>query len=252
MPSSNPTPVDVLAIFAHPDDAELLCGGALAVSVDAGERVGILDLTRGELGSRGTPELRAEEAQNAASVLGIHVRAQAGLPDGRLDDGHSARRHVAQWIRQFRPRVVVTHPREGRHPDHRAASALVQSACFLAGLRNLDAGGVPFRPEKLVFATAFREDALPPRIVVDVTTTLERKLEAMGCYASQFQGAAGLGEVFPGGTRPIAEQVRANLAAVGSRIRVAYGEPFQVDESMSVQTLGALRGSGVLGPVSTW
>jgi len=259
-----PSSVDVLAIFAHPDDAELLCGGALARSVDAGERVGILDLTRGELGSRGTPELRAREAEAAAHVLGVHTRGQVGLPDGALEDLPATRRRVAEWIRRLRPRVVVTHARSGRHPDHRAAAALVEAACFLSGLRNLDAEGDPFRPSKLVFGTAFREDTPPPRIVVDVTSTIDRKLEALACYASQFEGARGLGEVFPAGDRPIFDQIRAHMAAYGSRIRVAYGEPFHIDEAMSIETLGGMGGTALGGmdgttpvggrhlPVSSW
>jgi N-acetylglucosamine malate deacetylase 1 len=232
--------LDVLAVFAHPDDAELLCGGALAASVDRGERVGILDLTRGEMGSRGTPELRAEEAAHAARILGVEVRDNVGLPDGSLDDSHEARRLVARHLRRLRPRVVVTHWKEGRHPDHRAAAALVTSASFLAGLRNLDAEGAPFRPTKLVYATAFREDAPLPTFVVDVSRVVERKLEAMACYRSQFEGVAGMGEVYPAGDRPFLDQVRAHLAVTGSRIRVAAGEPFVTGETMAVASLGGL------------
>lgn len=231
-------PLDVLAVFAHPDDAELLCGGALIRSVDRGERVGVLDLTRGELGSRGTPEIRAREAEAAAEVMGIHIRRNAGLPDGRLDDGHEARRTVAAFLRELRPRVVVTHWREGRHPDHRAASRLVASASFLAGLRNLDAPGGAFRPEKVVYATAFREDVGEPSFVVDVTDQVDRKLEAIACYDSQFRGASAAGEVRAGGARLLEEQIRAHLAAWGSRIRTAYGEPFHTDEMFAVETLG--------------
>jgi N-acetylglucosamine malate deacetylase 1 len=231
--------LDVLAVFAHPDDAELLCGGALARSVDRGERVGILDLTRGELGSRGTPEVRAAEAAEAARVLGVELRRNAGFPDGSLADDHGTRRRLAAFLRELRPRVVVTHWGQGRHPDHRAASALVTSAAFLAGLRNLEAEGIPFRPEKVVYATAFREDAPPPTFVVDVTTTLDRKLEAIASYRSQFDGVAGMGEVFPAGDRPLLDQVRAHLAVAGSRIRVAAGEPFVTHETMVLSTLGA-------------
>jgi bacillithiol biosynthesis deacetylase BshB1 len=233
--------LDVLAIFAHPDDAELLCGGALAAGVDRGEQVGILDLTRGEAGSRGTPELRAEEARAAARVLGVASRDQAGLPDGRLVDDHPSRLVVADWLRRLRPRVVVTHWTEGRHPDHRAAAALVTAAFFLAGLRRLDTeGGEPFRPERLVHATAFRQDAPPPSLVVDVSAVVERKLEALACYRSQFQGVAGMGEVYPAGDRPLAEQVQAHLAVDGARIRVRAGEPFVIREPAALASLGAL------------
>jgi N-acetylglucosamine malate deacetylase 1 len=232
--------LDVLAVFAHPDDAELLCGGALAAGVDQGERVGILDLTRGESGSRGSPEIRAREAAAAAEILGVELRRNVGLPDGCLEDSHEARRIVAGHLRALRPRVVVTHWREGRHPDHRAASALVAAAVFLAGLRKLDAEGEPFRPTKLVFATAFREDAPPPSLVVDVSAVVERKMAALACYRSQFEGNAGAGEVYPAGDRPLFEQIRAHLAVEGGRIRARAGEPFFTMETAAAASLGHL------------
>jgi bacillithiol biosynthesis deacetylase BshB1 len=232
-------PLDVLAVMAHPDDAELLCGGALAKSADAGERTGILDLTRGEAGTLGTPEERAAEAARAAEVLGLAERRNADLPDTRLASTHEARRVVAALIRELRPRIVVTHYLSGRHPDHRRAAELVYDACFLAGLRGFDAPGAAHRPEKLVHAMTFREDAVKPTFVVDVTDQIERKLEAVACFESQFGGAVQAGEVFPGG-RPLEEQIRAQSAAYGSLIRVPYGEPFWTRETTAVHTLGAL------------
>lgn len=233
-------PLDVLAVMAHPDDAELLCGGALAKSADAGQRVGILDLTEGEMGSQGTAELRAREAAAAARVLGVSVRRCAGLPDSRLENTEAARLTLVAHLRELRPRVVVTHWKVGRHRDHRLTCELVRDACFLSALKKLDAPGEPFRPQKLVYATAFREDADPPSFVVDVTAQMERKLAAVAAYASQFEGKTQAGEVFPGGDRPLLEQIRAQCAHYGSRIRVAYGEPFRVDEAMEVPTLGDL------------
>jgi bacillithiol biosynthesis deacetylase BshB1 len=233
-------PLDVLAIMAHPDDAELLCGGALAKSADLGQRVGILDLTAGEMGSQGTPELRAREAAAAAEVLGVSVRRNAGLPDSRLENVESQRLVIVAHLRALRPRVVVTHWKVGRHRDHRLTSELVRDACFLSALKKLDAPGDPFRPLKLVYATAFREDADPPSFVVDVTRQMERKIEAIGCYASQFQGKTQAGEVFPGGDRPMLDQIRAQSAHYGSRIRVPFGEPFRVDETLEVESLGDL------------
>jgi len=232
--------LDVLAVFAHPDDAEMLAGGSLARSSDRGERVGILDLTRGERGSRGTPKIREAEARAAAEVLGVSVRRNAGFPDAGIEDSHASRRHLAGLLREFRPAVVVTHWVESRHPDHRATARLVTNAAFLAGLRQLDAPGDPFRPRKVVHATLFREDAPPPSFVVDVSAHAERKLQALACYASQFDGARGMGEMFPGGERPFPEQVVAHLAYWGSRIRVAAGEPFWTRETMVADTLGSL------------
>lgn len=234
-------PLDLLAVFAHPDDAELLCGGALAKSADAGQRVGILDLTAGEMGSQGTPERRALEAARAAEVLGVTVRRCLGLPDSRLENTHENRLALAAALRELRPRVVVTHWKVGRHRDHRVAAELVRDACFLSALRKLEVPGEPFRPRALAYATAFREDADPPSFVIDVSDWMDRKIRALEAYASQFEGKTQAGEVFPGGERPLLDQIRARAAADGSRIRVAYGEPFRVDEALAVETLGALE-----------
>jgi len=235
-----PEPLDVLAVMAHPDDAELLCGGALLKSARAGQRTGVLDLARGEMGTRGTPELRAREAERAAEILQLSVRRNAGLPDGHLENSLEARRVVAGLIRELRPRVVVTHWKNGRHPDHRVAAALVWDACFLAGLTNFDAPGERHRPHKVVWATAYREDAHPPTFVVDISEEMEDKLRAIAAYESQFQGLIQAGEVYPGGTRALPDQIRAAAAVAGSRIRVAYGEPFRTRETMAAETLGGL------------
>ena len=230
-------PLDVLAVMAHPDDAELLCGGALIKSADRGERTGVVDLTRGESGTWGSAALRSEEAERASAIMGLAVRRNAGLPDAALENTPESRRVVAALIRELRPRTVVTHWIRGRHPDHRVAAELVYDACYLAGLSGLDAPGEPHRPEKVVHATAFREDADPPSFVVDVTDQMERKLEAMEAFGSQFQGRSAMGEVFPGGDRSLFDQVRVQCARYGSLIRVAYGEPFRQRETVAVESL---------------
>jgi LmbE family N-acetylglucosaminyl deacetylase len=169
------------------------------------------------------------------------VRACAGLPDAELLHTPEQRRVVVEQIRKLRPRVVVTHWTAGRHPDHRVTAELVADACFLAGLERYPADGEPFRPFKLVYATAFREDADPPTFVVDITDQMERKLRAIAAYTSQFSGKSGLGEVFPGGERPILEQVKAACARWGSLVRVPYGEPFRTRETVLEESLGSLR-----------
>jgi len=232
--------LDVLAVMAHPDDAELLCGGALAKSASRGERVGILDLTRGELGSRGTPEIRGREAERAAAILGVSERRNAGLADGRLENSGDARRVVVELLRDLRPRIVVTHWTASRHPDHRACAELTRDAAFLSGLSNYPAAGLRHRPLKVVHATAFREDAGPPSFVVDVTDHIEQKLQAIAAYESQFQGLKQAGEVYPGGDRALPDQIQAGLAHYGSLIRVAFGEPYRVQETMGWPTLGSL------------
>jgi LmbE family N-acetylglucosaminyl deacetylase len=172
--------------------------------------------------------------------MGLTVRRCAGLADAALVNDPQSRLVLARILRELRPRVVVTHWREGRHPDHRVAAQLVYDACFLAGLSRLDAPGEPHRPHKLVHATAFREDAPPPSFVVDVTDQIDRKLEALAAYGSQFEKRTWAGEVFAGGERPLFEQLRAQLAHYGSLIRVPYGEPFWVRESFRAETLGTL------------
>lgn len=238
-------PLDVLAIMAHPDDVELLCGGALLRSADLGERTGALDLSAGEKGTRGSAEIREREATRAAEVMGLAVRRNAGLPDAGIRNSVEARRGVVERIRELRPRVIVTHWPEGRHPDHRVAARLVYDACFLSGLTNFDASGTVHRPAKVVHAAAYRDDVPKPTFVVDVTDQHDRKLEALACYESQFQGLSQAGEVFPGGDRPLFEQISARMAADGSRIRVRFGEPFWTRETLSVESLGTL-------PVSTF
>lgn len=233
-------PLDVLAIVAHPDDAELLCGGSLSRTVDEGGRAGVLDLTRGEMGSHGTPEIRAREAERASEILGLAVRRNAGLPDSRLLNTPEARQTVVGILRELRPRIVITHWLKGRHPDHTAAAALAYDASYLAGLKNFDASGAPFRPTKVVHALSFREDAVKPTFVVDVTDQFPRKMEAIAAYASQFGAAVQAGEVFPGGARSLEEQIMAQGARAGSLIRVAYGEPFWTRETVEVSSLADL------------
>jgi len=232
--------LDLLAIMAHPDDAELLCGGTLIKTAALGKRVGVLDLTTGEMGSSGSGDIRREEATRSAGIMGLAARRCAGLPDAQLENDHASRLVVAGILRELRPRVVITHWKVGRHRDHRIASELVRDACYLSGLRRLEVEGRPFRPRKVVYATAFREDADPPDFVVNVTGQMDAKLEALGCYTSQFEGISGIGEVFPAGNRPIFEQIRAKMAHYGSLIREEYGEPFRADEPFAVDDISGI------------
>ena len=233
-------PLDVLAVMAHPDDAEILCGGALLKSADAGERTGVLDLTAGEAGTRGTRESRAREATAAAELLGLADRRCAGLPDAGLINDRESRVAVAREIRTLRPRVVVTHWLQGRHPDHGAAARLARDASFLAGLRNFPGGGAPHRTMKVVYALAFREDPVKPTFVIDITDQMERKVAALAAYGTQFEGKTGMGEVFPAGRRPFFKQLRSTHALYGSLVRCAYGEPYWTEETTEAATLGAL------------
>ena len=227
-------PVDILAIAAHRDDVELTCAGTLLKAVDAGYRAGILDLTAGETGTRGSAALRAEEAERAARILGVTERRNAGLPDAHLHNTDETRRAIVKQIRHFAPRVVILPFPVGRHPDHRVASELGRDACYLAGLSRYDAGGSAHRPQKLLYALSYREDPIKPTFVVDITAQFDRKLAAIKCYGSQFDGAKAAGEIFPTG-QDLYSLVETQNAHYGSLIRKRYGEPFYTYETLEVE-----------------
>jgi bacillithiol biosynthesis deacetylase BshB1 len=232
-------PVDVLAIAAHRDDVELTCAGTLLKAADAGYRTAILDLTAGETGTRGSAELRAAEAERAAELLGVAERRNAGLPDAHLENTDATRRLLVGHLRDFAPRVVILPFPVGRHPDHRIASELGRDACFLAGLAKYGTGGTAHRPHKLLYALSYREDPVKPTFVVDISAQFARKLAAIRCYASQFDGAKAAGEIFPTG-QDLYSLVETQNAHYGSLIRSRYGEPFYTDETMAVDDVVAL------------
>ena len=190
-PGSGPdaAPLDVLAIGPHRDDVELTCGGTLLKAAAQGHRTGILDLTRGEMGTRGSAELRAAEAEAAARVLGLVVRENLRLPDAGITNTQETRAALVQVLRRVRPTIVIGPSPVGRHPDHRLAAELIRDACFLAGIVKFAPGLPAHRPRKLLHAVAYREDFVKPTFVVDVSDQFERKLEAIRCYGSQFDGA---------------------------------------------------------------
>ena len=234
------TSVDILAIGAHPDDMELICGGTLIRAHMLGRSTGILDLAAGEMASRGTPELRAKEAAQAAKVMGVSVRENLGLPDGGIQNTPDTRAQVAVVIRRLKPRIVITHSPHGRHPDHPMVAQLVRDACFVAGLKKIAPDLAPHRPLKVIHALSFREDNEKPTFVADISESFEKKLEAIGCYASQFGDAVQAGEVYPNG-EPLHDLIRHHAAHYGSLIRCRYGEPFYTTETMRVDDIGALE-----------
>ena len=231
--------IDLLAFGAHPDDVELTCGGTLIKAVRQGYRAAIVDLTGGETGTHGSRSLRADEAAKAAEVMGVTERRNAGLPDAALCNTNETRKVVVELIRHFRPRVVILPYPIGRHPDHRIASELCRDASYLAGLRNYPADGEPHRPEKILYTLAYREDPVKPTFVVDVSDVFETKLDAIRCYASQFDGKMAAGEIFPAGD-DIYENVRLHSARAGSLIRVAHGEPYLTHETVRIDDVVAM------------
>ena len=232
--------VDILAIAAHPDDIELICGGTLIRAQMLGRSTGILDLAAGELASRGTPELRAKEAAKAAKVMGVSVRENLGFPDGGIQNTPETRAKVAVVIRKLQPKIVITHSLHGRHPDHPIVAQLVRDACFVAGLKKLEPKVPAHRPRKVVHALSYREDNQKPTFVVDISDAFEKKLEAIGCYESQFGEAVQAGEVYPNG-EPLYDLIRHHAAHYGSLIRCQYGEPFYTTETMRVDDVASLE-----------
>ena len=231
---------DVLAIAAHRDDVELTCGGTLIKAVGQGHSTAIIDLTEGETGTRGSVEMRAQEASRAAEVMGVAARINLGLPDAGIVNTPETRAALAKAIRRFTPRVVIAPAPEGRHPDHRAAAQLVRDACFVAGLAKVEPSVPKHRPHKVIHCVSFREHFGKPTFVVDISDEFERKLEAIRCYASQFDGVTTAGEVYPNG-EPLLDIIRHQAAHYGSLIRVRYGEPFHTAETMRVDDVTRLE-----------
>jgi bacillithiol biosynthesis deacetylase BshB1 len=232
--------LDVLAIFAHRDDAELTCGGTLIKLASQGRRTGVLDLTQGEMGSLGSAAIRAEESERAGAIMGLCVRENLGLPDAGIVNTPETRRLLTRAIRRLRPTIVIAPAQQGRHPDHRVTSELVRDACFVSGLAKVEPDLPKHRPRKVLHCITYREDHLRPTFVVDISAEFERKLEAIRCYGSQFDAVTQAGEVYPNGD-PLYEIVRHQAAHYGSLIRTRYGEPFYTTETMRVDDVTTLE-----------
>lgn len=232
--------VDLLAIAAHRDDVELTCAGTLIKAASQGYRTAVIDLTAGEMGTRGDAASRAREAERAATIMRLDARENLGLPDAGIVNTPETRTLVARAIRRFRPRIVIAPARQGRHPDHRVTSELVRDACFVAGLGKLASDVPAHRPAKVIHCVSFRQDFEKPTFVVDISDEFERKLEAIRCFATQFGDAAQAGEVYPTG-EPLYDAIRHYSAYYGAMIRRRYGEPFFTTETMRVDDVVALE-----------
>ena len=227
--------VDVLAIAAHPDDIELTCSGTLLKMVDRGYSVGILDLTEGEMGTRGTPELRAKEAEASRAVIGARFRKHLDFGDSRLTASIENRFTLAEQIRLARPKTVILPYWEGRHPDHYTAATLGYEACYAAGLKQLPVGGQPHRPKKILYASMYWE--VKPSFLVDITPQWERKLASINCFASQFAGdLRDITELYPAWGKLI-DRITTQCKYFGHLMGVEYAEPFVVKEPMAVDDI---------------
>jgi bacillithiol biosynthesis deacetylase BshB1 len=249
---SNP-PLDILALAAHRDDVEQTCGGTLLKMAQRGYRTGILDLTQGEIGTRGSAEDRAREAEEAAKILCVSRRQALDIPDGRVENTWENRLKVARVLREQRPSVVILPYWKGRHPDHYTASNLGYEACFLAGLAKLDveqafsaqhsglsqddALSTPHRPFKIVYATLYYD--VRPTFVVDITEQFETRLQSLMAYKSQFSDQEAGRGIFPAHDE-IRSRIEAMARFYGTLAGVTYAEPFVQKEVGLVEDLTAI------------
>jgi N-acetylglucosamine malate deacetylase 1 len=228
---------DILAIAAHRDDVEQTCGGTLLKMAERGRRTAILDLTQGEMGTRGTVEDRAREAGEAARILKVSWRQALDIPDGRVENTYDNRLKVARIIRQLGPRVLILPYWQARHPDHATASVLGYEAAFLAGLAKLDLGAAPHRPFKIIYASLYAD--VRPTYVVDISEHFDTRFAALMAYRSQYRDQEQGSKLFPREAE-IRERVAAMAGFYGALAGVRYAEPFVQKEVGLVEDLLAI------------
>jgi len=228
---------DILAIAAHRDDVEQTCGGTLLKMAALGRRTAILDLTQGEMGTRGTVEDRAREAGEAARILKVGWRQALDIPDGRVENTYDNRLKVARVIRQLCPRVLILPYWQARHPDHATASVLGYEAAFLAGLARLDLGAAPHRPFKIIYASLYAD--VRPTFVVDISEQFDTRFAALMAYRSQYQDQEQGSKLFPREAE-IRERIAAMAGFYGLLAGVRYAEPFVQKEVGLVDDLLAI------------
>ncbi|MFC1607064.1 bacillithiol biosynthesis deacetylase BshB1 [Candidatus Latescibacterota bacterium] len=227
--------IDVLCMMAHPDDAEILSGGTLIKLKDQGYRVGILDFTRGEMGTRGDVGQRTKEAACAAEIMGVDVRENLEFPDAQLESTVGNRHRVVEALRKFRPTVVITHDSNNRNPDHTHTSMLVKESCFTAGLAKFDTGQDTHRPNKILFTMEYFE--FNPTFIVDITDQFERKMQAVSCYRSQVHNLEYSGLPTYISSDRFTGEIESRMRYNGSRIHTDYAEVFRMDTPVEIDDL---------------
>jgi bacillithiol biosynthesis deacetylase BshB1 len=237
--------LDILVFGAHPDDAELGAGATIAKEIALGKRVGIIDLTRGELGTRGTAEIRDREARKAATILGLAVRENMEFQDGFFRNDTEHQLALIRQIRRFRPEVVLCNAVEDRHIDHARGSSLVSDSCFLSGLVKIDTcldgddqWQEPWRPKQVYHYIQWKN--LVPDFAIDVSGYMEKKLEAIRAYDSQFYDPGSKEPDTPISSQNFLDSVTYRARDLGRLIGVAYAEGFTVERTVAVRSLDAL------------
>ncbi|MDA8847967.1 bacillithiol biosynthesis deacetylase BshB1 [Flavobacteriaceae bacterium] len=238
--------IDILAFGAHPDDVELSCGGTILKEIHNGKTVGIIDLTKGELGTRGTVQTRATEASNAASILGVSFRKNLSFSDGFIANDKAHQLEVIKLIRHHQPEIVLCNAIDDRHIDHGVASKLVSDACFLSGLikietKSLDSEAVqaPWRPKSIYHYIQWKP--LEPDFVVDISDHIDKKMESVMAYSTQFYNPNSQDPETPISSKNFVDSVRYRAADLGRLIGVGYAEGFNVERLPAIDSLFDLK-----------
>ena len=235
--------LDILAIGAHPDDVELGCGATIAKEISLGKKVGVLDLTRGELGTRGSAEIRDEEASNSAKILGIDLRENLGLADGFFQNTKENQLKIIEVLRKYQPTVVLCNAIDDRHIDHGKGSKLVSDACFLSGLRKIEteldgSKQEAWRPKHVYHYIQWKN--IEPDFVVDVSGFIDKKVESVMAYSSQFFDANSKEPSSPISSKNFLESITYRAQDLGRLIGVAHAEGFTVERFVAVNKLDDL------------
>ncbi len=236
--------LDILAFGAHPDDVELGCGATIAKEISLGKRVGIVDLTRGELGTRGSAEIRDEEAAKAAEILGVSVRENLNFRDGFFLNDEVHQLEIIKMIRKYQPEIVLCNAIDDRHIDHGKGSKLVSDACFLSGLRRIETSmdGInqtEWRPKLVYHYIQWKN--IEPDFVVDVSEFMQKKIDAVMAYSSQFYDPNSKEPVSPIATKNFTESVEYRAKDLGRLIFADYAEGFTAERYVAVNSLGDLK-----------
>ena len=227
--------LDILAIGVHPDDVELSCSGTLLKHISFGKKCGILDLTQGELGTRGSAELRLKEAAEAAKILGVSFRENLGMADGFFVNDKAHQLKIIEVLRKYQPEIVLCNAVSDRHPDHGRAAQLVSEACFYSGLRKIETGQEAWRPKAVYHYIQDRQ--LKPDLVIDVTPFVEKKMEAIKAFGSQFYDPDSIEPESPITVKNFFELVKGKMAAYGRDAGFEYGEGFTVERTIGINDL---------------
>ena len=236
--------LDILAFGAHPDDVELSCGATLAKEISLGKKVGIIDLTQGELGTRGTAKIRLEEARNAAEILGVEIRENLKLADGFFENNKESQLLVIEVLRAYQPDIVICNAIDDRHIDHPKGSKLVSDACFLSGLRQIETqrNGVVqevWRPKQIYHYIQWKD--IEPDFVVDVTGFMDTKIKSVFAYGSQFYNPDSQEPITPIATKNFKESIHYRAQNLGRLIGVEYAEGYTTERYVAVDSLGNLK-----------